>query len=62
MRIQLGGAEAARINGAAVRSAVQEGVQRLEEALAVSRRIATWSLVAVALAASLCANSPASCS
>jgi len=49
--------EAARSNAAAVRNAVQEGVQRLEVALAVSRRIGTWSLIAaaVALAASLCA-------
>ena len=49
--------EAARMNAAAVRNALQEGVQRLEESLAVSRRIATWSLVAsaVALVASLCA-------
>jgi hypothetical protein len=39
------------------RSTVQEGVQRLEEALVVSRRIATWSLVAVAVDASLCAIS-----
>jgi Transcriptional activator TraM len=49
--------EAARSNASAVRSTVQEGIQRLEQALAVSGRIATWSLVAsiLALAASLCA-------
>jgi hypothetical protein len=47
--------EAARCNAGAVRSAVQEGVARLEQANASSRRIATWSLVAaaVALAASI---------
>ena len=46
-----------RSNAGAVRAAVQEGTHRVEEALAVSRPIATSSLVgaAVALAASLCA-------
>jgi hypothetical protein len=49
--------EAARSNAAAVRNAVQEGVQRLEESMAVSCRIAIWTLIAaaVALTASLCA-------
>jgi hypothetical protein len=49
--------EAARMNGAAVRKAFEEGITRMEVAIAASRRIATWSLVAaaVALAASICA-------
>jgi Transcriptional activator TraM len=48
--------EAARMNGAAVRKAFEEGITRMEVAIAASRRIATWSLVAaaVALAASIC--------
>ncbi len=47
--------EAARTNAGAVRAAVQQGVERLEQALAVSRRIAWVSLAAsiVALAASV---------
>ena len=47
--------EAARSNAGAVRAAIQEGVQRLENALALSRRIAWLSLSAsmVALAASV---------
>ena len=47
--------EAARTNAGAVRAAVQQGVERLEQALAVSRRIAWLSLAAsiVALAASV---------
>jgi hypothetical protein len=46
--------ESARANAGAVRNALQEGVQRLEHALAVSRRIAWLSLAAsiAALAAS----------
>jgi len=49
--------EAARMNGAAVRKAFEEGITRMEVAIAASRRIATWSLVAaaVALSASICA-------
>jgi Transcriptional activator TraM len=47
--------EAGRTNARAVRAAVQEGVERIEQALAVSRRIAWVSLCAsiVALAASI---------
>ena len=47
--------EAARTNAGVVRAAVQEGVERLEQALVVSRRIAWVSLAAsiVALAASM---------
>ena len=47
--------EAARTNAGVVRAAVQEGVERLEQALVVSRRIAWVSLTAsiVALAASM---------
>jgi hypothetical protein len=47
--------EAARSNAGAVRSALQEGVQQLEHARAVSRRIAWLSLIAsiVALVASV---------
>ena len=45
-----------RSNAGAVRAAVQEGTHRVEEALAVSRPIATSVVgAAVALAASLCA-------
>jgi hypothetical protein len=49
--------EAARSNAGAVRAAVQEGVERLEQALAVSRRIAWVSLAAavVAFVAAVCA-------
>jgi hypothetical protein len=49
--------EAARTNARAVRAAVQEDVERLEQALAVSRRIAWVSLAAavVALVAAVCA-------
>ena len=49
--------EAARMNGAAVRKAFQEGVTRMEEALAASRRVAWLSLATaiVALIAALCA-------
>jgi hypothetical protein len=47
--------EAARTNAGAVRAAAQEGIQRLEQARAVSRRIAWVSLAAsiAALAASV---------
>jgi transcriptional activator TraM len=46
--------EAARANSGAIRAAVQEGVERLERALVISRRIAWVSLAAsiVAFAAS----------
>jgi hypothetical protein len=49
--------EAARMNGAAVRKAVEEGVARMEEVLAASRRIAWVSLTAAAVAfmAAVCA-------
>ena len=49
--------EAARMNGAAVRKAFEEGITRMEETLAASRRIAWLSLAAavVALLAALCA-------
>lgn len=49
--------EAARMNGAAVRKVFEEGVTRMEEALAASRRVAWLSLAAavVALIAALCA-------
>lgn len=42
--------EAARSNAGAVRGAVQEGIQRLENALAISRRIAWVSLAASVVA------------
>jgi hypothetical protein len=49
--------EAARMNGAAVRKAFEEGVTRMEEAIAPSRRIAWLSLAAsvVTLMAAVCA-------
>jgi hypothetical protein len=49
--------EAARMNGAAVRKAFEEGVTRIEEALAASRRITWVSLTAavVAFIAAICA-------
>jgi uncharacterized membrane protein len=49
--------EAARINGAAVGKAFEEGVTRMEEVIAASRRIAWLSLAAsvVAFMASVCA-------
>jgi Transcriptional activator TraM len=49
--------EAARMNGAAVPKAFEEGITRMEETLTVSRRIAWLSLTAavVALLAALCA-------
>jgi hypothetical protein len=49
--------EAARVNGAAVRQAFEEGVARMEQALAAGRRIAWLSLAAsvVALTAAVCA-------
>jgi Transcriptional activator TraM len=49
--------EAARMNGAAVRKALEQGVARMEESLATSRRIARLNLVAavVALMAAVCA-------
>jgi hypothetical protein len=48
--------EAARMNGAAVRKAFEEGITRMEETLAASRRIAWLSLAAavVALLAAVC--------
>ena len=48
--------EAARMNAAAVRKAVEEGVARMEETLAASRRIAWVTLAAavVALMAAVC--------
>jgi hypothetical protein len=51
--------EAVRTNAGAVRAAVQEGVERLEQALAVSRQIAWVSLAAsiVAFMAAVCAIS-----
>jgi hypothetical protein len=42
--------EAARVNGAAVRKALEQGVARLEESLAASRRIAWLNLAAATLA------------
>src|SRR5271167_1679165 len=49
--------EAARMNAAAVRKAFEEGVARMEQALAAGRRIAWLSLAAsvVALIAAICA-------
>ena len=49
--------EAARMNGAAVRKAFEEGIARIEAALATSRRIAWLSLTAaiVAFMATVCA-------
>ena len=49
--------EAARMNAAAVRKAFEEGVTRMEQALAAGRRIAWLSLAAsvVALTAAVCA-------
>ena len=48
--------EAARMKGAAVRKAFEEGITRMEETLAASRRIAWLSLAAavVALLAAVC--------
>ncbi len=42
--------KAARMNGAAVRKAFEEGVARMEETLTASRRIAWLSLAASAVA------------
>jgi Transcriptional activator TraM len=49
--------EAARMNGAAVRKAFEQGVAQMEESLVASRRIAWLSLAAAAVAfmAALCA-------
>jgi hypothetical protein len=49
--------EAARMNAAAVRKAFEEGVARMEQALAAGRRIAWLSLATsvVALTAAICA-------
>ena len=49
--------EAARVNGATVRKAFEQGVARMEESLAASRRIAWLSLAAavVAFMAAVCA-------
>ena len=49
--------EAARVNGATVRKALEQGVARIEESLAASRRIAWLNLraAAVALIAAVCA-------
>ena len=45
------------VNGAAVRQAFEEGVARMEQAVAAGRRIAQLSLAAsvVALSAAICA-------
>jgi hypothetical protein len=42
--------EAARMNGAAVRKAFEEGITRMEETIEASRRIAWLSLAASAVA------------
>jgi hypothetical protein len=49
--------EAARVNGAAVRRAFEEGASRIEHSLAAGRRVAWLSLAAsvVALTAAVCA-------
>jgi hypothetical protein len=49
--------EAARMNGRAVRKAFEEGIARMEQALAAGRRIAWLSLAAWVLAfmAAVCA-------
>jgi transcriptional activator TraM len=49
--------EAARMNGAAVRKAFEEGASRMEETIAAGRRIAWLSLTAaiVAVVAAVCA-------
>jgi hypothetical protein len=49
--------EAARVNGTAMRKALEQGVARMEESLAASRRIARLNLVAavIALIAAVCA-------
>jgi hypothetical protein len=49
--------EAARVNGAAVRKALEQGVARMDESLAASRRIAWLNLAAavVAFMAVVCA-------
>jgi hypothetical protein len=49
--------EAARMNAAAVRKAFEEGVARMEQALAAGHRIAWLSLATsvVALTAAICA-------
>ena len=49
--------EAVRMHGGAVRQAFEEGVARIEQALAAGRRIAWLSLAAsvVALTAAICA-------
>ena len=49
--------EAARMNAAAVRKAFEEGVARMEQVLAASRRIAWLSLAAsvAAITAAICA-------
>jgi hypothetical protein len=49
--------EAARMNAAAVRKALEQGVARMEESLAASRRIARLNLAAAAVAfmAAVCA-------
>ena len=49
--------EAARVNGATVRKALEQGVARMEESLAASRRIAWLNLSAAAMAlmAAVCA-------
>jgi hypothetical protein len=49
--------EAARVNGATVRKALEQGVARMEESLAASRRVAWLNLAAAAVAfmAAVCA-------
>jgi hypothetical protein len=49
--------ETARVNAAAVRKALEQGVARMEESLAASRRIAWLNLAAAAVAfmAAVCA-------
>jgi hypothetical protein len=42
--------EAARVNGAAVRKALEQGIARMEESLAASRRIAWLNLAAAVVA------------
>jgi hypothetical protein len=42
--------EAARVNSAAVRKALEQGIARMEESLAASRRIAWLNLAAAAVA------------
>ena len=52
--------EAARVNGAVARKALKEGVTQMEEAIAVSRRIA-WLTLAASVLAFMAAAAPSSC-